>query len=223
MSASSSVQQNAPATIPRAAARLGGYLATLADESDRDRGKLAALRRGLGEPDGWHPQLANVVNPSIHDVPDHKAPIFYKVAALFGLHPVARRSGDNQPSGRLVERSFTHALHQYALQRSREGGGSIDDIKKPLDRRVMALLNADTEDVFHHLRYATSLLRGSDIPVDWVRLIIDLDRWDLPDREVQRRWSRAWWPAPGWADESAPAPGIAAEPASGPIAAGTAP
>lgn len=192
------------ALIPRAAARLGGYLTTLADESDRDRGKLAALRRGLGEPDGWHPQLANVVNPYIHDVPDRMTPMFYQVAALFGLHPVTRRSGEGT-SGRFVERSFTHALHQHALQRSREGGGSIEDMKKPLDRRVMALLNADREDLFHHLRYATSLLRGSDIPVDWVQLIIDLDRWDLPDREVQRRWSRAWWPAPAWANESVPA------------------
>lgn len=206
MSSSPPAAQYGRAVIPRAAARLGGYLATLADESDRDRAKLAALRRGLGEPDGWHPQLANVVNPYIHDdVPDRKTPIFYQVAALFGLHPVARRSGDEQPSRRLIERSFTHALHQRALQRSGEGGGSIEDIKKPLDRRVMALLNADREDLFHHLRYATSLLRGSDIPVDWVRLIIDLDHWDEPDREVQRRWSRAWWPAPGWADGSPPA------------------
>lgn len=191
------------ALIPRAAARLAGYLATLADESDRDRAKLAALRLGLGQPDGWHPQLANIVNPSIHDVPDWKAPIFYQVAALFGLHPVTQRPGEDQVPRRFAERSFTHALHLYAVQRAAERGASIDDVKKPLDRRVMALLNADRDDVFHHLRYTTSLLRGSDIPVDWARLIIDLDRWDTPDREVQRRWSRAWWPAPSWASPTA--------------------
>lgn len=187
-----------PATVRRAAYRLSGYLTTLANESDRDRGKLAALRRGLGQPDGWHPQLANVVNPLIHDVPDRKTPIFYQVAALFGLHPDARRSGE-QPAGRFVERSFTQALHLYTQQQARESGRKLEDVKKPLDRRVMALLNADSEDVFHHLRYAVSLLRGSEIPVDWAQLIIDLDRWDTPDREVQRRWSRAWWPTPAWA------------------------
>lgn len=205
MSNSTAVSKTRNDVIWEAARDLARSLAGLANDENRDRAKLAALRRGLGEPDGWHPQLANVVNPYLHDVSDYDAPIFYQVAALFGLHPVARRSGDEQTSGRFVERSFTHALHQRALQRSGEGGGSIEDIKKPLDRRVMALLNADREDLFHHLRYATSLLRGSDIPVDWVRLIIDLDHWDEPDREVQRRWSRAWWPAPGWADGTAPA------------------
>lgn len=198
MASSPPTAANDRAIVRGAAYRLGGYLTTLANEGDRDRAKLAALRRGLGQPDGWHPQLANVVNPLIHDVPDRKTPIFYQVAALFGLHPVARRSGE-EPAGRFVERSFTQALHLYTQQQARESGRKLEDVKKPLDRRVMALLNSDNEDVFHHLRYATSLLRGSDIPVEWPRLIIDLDWWDTPDREVQRRWSRAWWPAPAWA------------------------
>lgn len=201
--------------IRRAAYRLSGHLAALANESDR--AKLAALRRGLGQPEGWHPQVANVVNPLIHDVPDRKAPIFYQVAALFGLHPLARRSGE-APAGRPVERSFTHALHLYIQQQARESGRKPEDVKKPLDRRVMALLNADSEDVFHHLRYTTSLLRGSEIPIDWAQLIIDLNWWETPDREVQRRWSRAWWPAPTWATNSDETAGDAADSTIGQVA-----
>lgn len=188
-----------PRTFRQTAYGLAAYLSALATDENRDRAKLAALRRGLGQPGGWDPQLAGIVNPRIGDIAERRTTICYQVAALFGLHPVGwKRGGDD--SARYENRSFTQSLHLYASERSQNGGGSLDDIKQPLDRRVMALLNADSDDVFTHLRYAVSLLRNSKIPVDWGKLILDLDRWDEPDRKVQRTWSRAWWPAPPWVD-----------------------
>jgi len=190
-----------PRTFRQTAYGLATYLSLLATDENRDRSKLAALRRGLGQPDGWDPQLASIVNPRIGDISERRAVICYQVAALFGLHPVGwgRSEGDD---ARFENRSFARSLHLYAIDKSK-AGKSLDDIKQPLDRRVMALLNADSDDVFTHLRYAVGLLRGTDIPVDWGKLMVDLDRWDEPDRDIQRRWSRAWWPAPDWAS---PAP-----------------
>ena len=188
-----------PRTFRQTAYGLAAYLSFLATDENRDRAKLAALRRGLGQPGGWDPQLASIVNPRIGNIHDRQATICYHVAALFGLHPVGWKRGEDD-SARYENRSFTQSLHVLARQQSQEGGRLIEDIKQPLDRRVMALLNANSDDVFDHLRYAVSLLRGTEIPVDWGKLMLDLDRWDEPDRSVQRTWSRAWWPAPPWVD-----------------------
>lgn len=181
-----------------AAHRLAAALAVLADPERRDRGKLASLRRGLGQDDGWHPAVAMVVDPEIAnlEVRDERLLGFYQAAALFGLHPEPRRREVTAP--RLIDRSFTRAMHELALRRASERGGALEDVKKPLDRRVIALLDADRADIFHHLRHAVGLLRGTDIGIDWAQLMLDLDDWDRPDRSVQRRWSRAWWPAPTW-------------------------
>jgi CRISPR-associated protein Cse2 family len=38
-------------------------------------------------------------------------------------------------------------------------------------------------------------LRTGEIPVDWVRLLGDLQWWDGPERRVQLQWARAFWGA----------------------------
>lgn len=193
-----------PKSFGQTAYGLAAYLSSLATDENRDRAKLASLRRGLGKPGGWDSQLANVVNPRINDVRDDQATICYQVAALFGLHPVGwpRAAGD-ATAERYPNRTFGRSLHLYALDKAKSGG-TLDDIKQPLDRRMMALLDANSDEVYDHLRYAVSLLRGTEIPVDWGKLMVDLDRWDDPARPVQRAWSRAWWPAPAWTNDAAP-------------------
>jgi CRISPR system Cascade subunit CasB len=197
---SPTIAEPPPKSFGQIAFGLAKYLSSLATDENRDRAKLAALRRGLGKENGWDPQLASIVNPRIGDIAERRTTICYQVAALFGLHPVGwpRASGDSDTE-RYQNRTFGRSLHLYAVDKSKSSG-TLEDIKQPLDRRLMALLNADSDDVFDHLRYAVSLLRGTEIPVDWGKLMLDLDRWDEPDRSVQRTWSRAWWPAPPWVD-----------------------
>lgn len=182
--------------IATVAYRLAGAMKSWSDPKQPDRRKLAVLRRGLADPDGWDIQLATVVNPLLEGVPPNRETIFYQVAALYGLHPVPWITGE-QTEDR-PNRAFTTSLHRYAVSKAPGGGKALDEVRKPLDRRVMALLNADSEDVFHHLRHVVRLLRNSDIPVHWAQLMIDLHQWDYNGRPVQRRWSRAWWPAPDW-------------------------
>jgi len=197
-------EQRPQRTFRQVAYGLAKYLASLVTEESRDRAKLAALRRGLGRPDGWDPQLASIVNPRITDISNKKQEeICYQVSALFGLHPVSWPRSDDETE-RHANRTFGRSLHLYAVDRAKEGG-TLEDIKQPLDRRMMALLDANSDDVFDHLRYAVSLLRGTEIPVDWGKLMMDLERWDDPDRHVQRAWSRSWWPAPHWISREAEA------------------
>jgi CRISPR system Cascade subunit CasB len=60
-------------------------------------------------------------------------------------------------------------------------------------RRFALLLESDSRDLPTHLRHAVSLLKAHEIGLDWASLLIDLTRWDDPDRRVQRRWSRDFW------------------------------
>jgi CRISPR system Cascade subunit CasB len=173
----------------RASSRLASALERLADESNRDRGRLAALRRGLGESDGWHPAVAMVVDPVIGDMNLYPSQLdaLYMAASLFALHPYTRARVEGRRHQTLLD-----ALNDVMAMR----GG--DEARKPFDRRVIALLNTNREDLFHHLRYTVSLLRGTEIGIDWVRLMRDIDAWSSPERKVQRAWARSWWSSPGW-------------------------
>ena len=73
-----------------------------------------------------------------------------------------------------------------------------------VERRFVALLNSDEEDLPGRLRHAVGLLKSKDIPVDWRQLLSDLLRWEYADRQVHRRWSRDFW-AGGQALEQAAA------------------
>lgn len=192
-----------PEAFQRASWRLASALEQMADEAARDRGKLAALRKGLGEPDGWHPAVAMVVDPVIggYELYPEQENALYLAASLFSLHPQVRSRAAGERSYTLMD-----ALNTLVRQRVEEGEGALDDMRASLDRRVIALLNADREDLPNHLRYTISLLRGTEIPVDWAQLMRDINDWTAPDRRVQRAWARAWWRAPAWVRESAAVP-----------------
>jgi len=171
---------------------------SLADESKRDRGTLAGLRKGLGEPRGWHPAVAMVVDRAIGDVHlrDSQRDVLNMTAALFSIHPNIRKREDRWGT------SLLDSLSQLQVSLGR----TSDEDRQALDRRVMALLNADQEDVFHHLRHLIRLFRNADVAIDWIQLAYDLDSWSSTERSVQRRWARQWWGAPGWVSwQEAPA------------------
>lgn len=167
-----------PATEADGAARLAAHLGELA--AQQDRAALAALRRGLGKPPGTVAEMHRHVVPVLGAGADAAA---YLVAALFGLHPVSW-VGPSNP--RRSNFGVSLARLRAAVGVSGEAG---------IERRVIALLNADPDDLASHLRHAVALLRAHDIPVDWARLLRDARGWDHPDRWVQRNWAHAYWAA----------------------------
>jgi CRISPR system Cascade subunit CasB len=94
----------------------------------------------------------------------------FLIAALFALHPL--------PGGQGTLGS--------AFARIAKSNDSIE-------QRFVALLNCHRDDLSHHLRQATSLLRSKDVSVDWRRLLQDVLGWDHDDRYVQRNWARDFW------------------------------
>lgn len=153
------------------------FVEHLKDLAERkDRGALAALRRGLGKPPGTAPEMFRYVVPWTSQLAVAEEDRFFLVASLFALHPVSCDEGNMGD----VFRSIRIAA-----------GGA--DVAESLEKRFVALLNAHREDLPNHLRHAVALARSHDVPINWVRLIRDLDHWDHPDRFIQRDWARQYW------------------------------
>ena len=147
-----------------------------------DRGALAALRRALGTTPGSQAEAARVVYRLL---PTNVAPWrerdCWLLAGLFALHPLAlapREEGHYRPN-------LADSLRKLAHLESVSSEG--------VERRLIALLNAEREDLDDHLRHAVAQLRAHDIAIDYVQLLRDLHGWGAEERWVQRRWARAFW------------------------------
>lgn len=156
-----------------AEARFLGHLRRLA--KDEDRGALAALRRGLGQPPGTVAEMHPHVVPYLDDAAWRDRDRFYIVGALFGLH------------------SAPHGLGNMGAVFRRVADASNSE---SIEKRFLALLKSHREDLFDHLRHAVALAGGKDVPVNWQQLLRDLAWWDHEDRRVQRNWAREFWGAP---------------------------
>ncbi len=139
-----------------------------------DRGALAALRRGLGQPPGTVADMYRYVVPWLpEDAKPWREAAYYQIAALFAFHPAAGGLGNMG--------------NHFARARDPQG----DDIA--IERRFTALLAAHRDDLDGYLRQAISFLRSKEVPVNWHQLFYDLQRWGYDGRPVQQEWARAFW------------------------------
>jgi CRISPR system Cascade subunit CasB len=147
------------------------YLQSLAERGDR--GALASLRRGLGQPPGTVADMYRYVEPFLsQERSGLRESSFYLVAALFAFHPRSTNEGN----------MGTH----MAKTRSESG-------EDALERRFTALLAAHPDDLPEYMRQAISFLKSKDEPINWGELLWDLRNWNREDRYVQRKWARAFW------------------------------
>ncbi len=146
-----------------------GYLLGLAKEGHEDRGALADLRSGLGRKPG---EMARVHKHVVPFLPEksYDDRWYYILATLFGLYPKHRSS--------------------YSLGRAFQPLRVKSD---SMEARFVALINAHPDDLDDHLRYAVSLLKANEQPLDWFRLFEDLLQWDHHEGKVQLRWARDFY------------------------------
>ncbi|MCL4560031.1 MAG: type I-E CRISPR-associated protein Cse2/CasB [Chloroflexi bacterium] len=147
------------------------YLQSLAEKDDR--GALAALRRGLGQPPGSAAEMFRYVEPWL---PERRFAglelIYYLIASLFAYYPESAGAGN---------------MGTHMRQASTEGG------EEAIERRFTALLAADLEDLPGYLRQAVSFLRSKNVLINWDQLLRDIQDWDREDRRVQKHWASAFW------------------------------
>lgn len=163
-----------------------------------DRAMLARLRRGLGKELGFATERDGWVISRVPSLNQFNLSIFASVASLFASHP--------DPHG---EGSFGESFRKLGTARASSDG----KLNESVEKRFVALLNTNLEDLSDQLRHAVSLLKANNIAVDWRSLLHDVRYWDSDRRWVQVRWSRDFW---GSADRQAadPTTEAAAAPAS---------
>lgn len=153
-----------------------GYLLGLAKEGQEDRGALADLRSGLGKQPG---EMARVHKHVVPYLPEQRFNDrwHYVTATLFGSFPKHQN-----------RRSLGAAFRPLRLK------------SDSMEARFVALLNAHPDDLDDHLRHAVSLLKASEQPIDWFRLLDDLLQWDHPDGHIQLKWARDFYRSSATAD-----------------------
>lgn len=157
----------------------------------RDRGALAALRRGLGKPPGAAPEMHRYVVPWIPTGSSgFQASRWYLVASLFALWHQGREDVVQWRGG--LGSSFRQLANaEVAAGVAPAGPGGPQD--PAIAKRFVALLASHPDDLPEHLRHGVSLLRSGGVGVDWAQLLRDLGWWDSDDRFVQQRWAREFW------------------------------
>jgi len=145
------------------------------------RAALAVLRRGLGRPPGETADVFPHVVPFLRvDAHPDEYDAYELVATLFALHQITWHRESHEPW------RLTNLGASFAMLRQSRGSESIEG-------RFTALLNCHRDSLPSHLRHAVSLLKSSDIRIDWEQLLRDVLRWQGEDRRVQKEWARAYW------------------------------
>lgn len=145
----------------------------LALERKKDRGALAALRKGLGKDPGTVPEMFEHVVPFIpRGISSIQEDPFFLIASLFASYPEGSGKGDMGATFRAI--------------RNTTNSDSIEG-------RFVALLKCHRDNLPDHLRHAVALARSKSAVIDWDQLLNDVQRWDDVSSSVQRRWARSFW------------------------------
>lgn len=166
-----------PDFIARYISRLE-WLAGIAPESNIDRSAMAALRRSLSYWPSMPPEAIRIVAPFLPEsTTEWREMLYYLIGGLFAIHPSPPK--DARGYGMSLGGSLAEAARQDPAQGA--------------ERRLLAILGARTEDLPNHLRHTVTYLQARGVDVDYRRLMRDLQWWDAPNADVQRRWGKDFW------------------------------
>lgn len=142
-----------------------------------DRAVLAHLRRGLGKEPGTALEMFPYIARFVQNTSRSNENAFFLVASLFGLYPIYSWKSDENGKNNLGKSIVSFLKDQ---------SGSIE-------KRFVALLNADEEDLPHHMRQIISLLKSKDALINWHELLRGIKQWNRSDRKIQREWAKEFW------------------------------
>lgn len=142
---------------------------------DDERAALAHLRRGLGK-DAWAAtEMFPYVAGWTKNLSRRYEDAYFLVATMIGLYPKESWKSEDKYNNLGKSLSFL-----------KDESGSIE-------KRFVALLNSDEEDLSKHLRQIVSLLKSKDAPINWFQLLKDIKYWSNENRSVQRSWAKGFW------------------------------
>lgn len=141
-----------------------------------DRGKLAALRRGLSAAtvmDAW-PVVVDLGG----DIGQPGESVFVDIAALFAVLPEECNA-----------RNFGETCRSIALADSSDG--KLPESHERRFRRLLAC--GDPADVTSQLRTWVRMARNKGVKVNYEGLFADLWNWRWYADEIRVNWARAFW------------------------------
>jgi CRISPR system Cascade subunit CasB len=158
----------------------GKFIARLQHLEEHDRAGLSALRRSLAFDPGSYVPAFPYIEPFVNaewSAQDSRRRALYIIAGLFAQNPL---QCDISLAGALGK------LHR------REESASIE-------KRFIALLGADPENLHTYLRQVGSLLSAHGIGCDYDKLFGDVSRWTNPHLDpewrdaIRQRWARDFY------------------------------
>lgn len=132
----------------------------------------AALRRSLAFGPGAYPPAMPYVEPFVQRAGEEgwRREAYYLVAGLYALKDGAHQQG----------RTLSQALWEAQQSRGSES----------LEKRFLALLDADRDQIAFRLRQAVNLVDGG---LDFAELLDALTLWFHRQRPVQVRWAKEFY------------------------------
>lgn len=161
---------------------MSAYLDWLEKLNERDSRVRAVLRRSLAFDPGTFPAAYPYVEPFLKDQDSHwRRQAHYLVAALWAAHWKAGRTDSALPIGEAIAR---YAMAHHTPEQLKNGAFSTE-------RRFIALLDANADELPHRLRQMVALLKEHSI--DFEALLKDLLRWHGPEKRIQNQWARQFY------------------------------
>ena len=159
--------------------RYAGFINFLQKLVDENKGgAVATLKRSLQSEVSSQIAAYPYVVPFLHK--DYRGDdwAFFLVAGLFALHP--KHSDEAGNLGTTC----------YRL------GSEHDNPTASWVLRFKALLDAEQDDIAHHLRSIISMAASKDIAVNYTQLLSDLCRWSHSEKYAQSYMARQFWRLP---------------------------
>ncbi|MDR3672163.1 MAG: type I-E CRISPR-associated protein Cse2/CasB [Holophaga sp.] len=153
---------------------MNGFLDWLETKGAEDNKVRAVLRRSLAFEPGKFVEAYPYVEPFVKDeASSWRREMHYLVAGLWAFHWAEGRTGPRLPLGKAC------AAHQAA-----SGAASTE-------RRFIALLDADPDQLPHRLRQMVALLKN--FPLDFEGLLTGLLYWNDDQKRTQNQWARDFY------------------------------
>ena len=153
---------------------MSGFIEWLESLNEKDTKVRAVLRRSLAFDPGRFAPAYPYVEPFVKDEDNSwRREMFYLVASLWAAHWRKGQKGQQMPFGKAC------AVYQAA-------SGSMNT-----ERRFIALLDADSDQLPHRLRQMIALLKEQDIDFD--NLLKGLIYWNDDQKRTQNAWARDFY------------------------------
>jgi CRISPR system Cascade subunit CasB len=163
-------------------------VAELEELRERDRGRIAQLRRNAGETLPGR-GTAWVYGYLYAPRRQRYAEIYFLVATLFDLNRKRFLLGD---FGRTMRRMVTGTSEESLKRRFRILlDATFDRIHDPLNES--APWQEGGGELAFRLRQMVKLLASKEVGVDWAPLLVDVCQWSRPDKRVQKKWARSFF------------------------------